>query len=120
MAEGAHLRTVLSINGEDAGSNVDDPMEPLLGTSDGLDDEDYPSMEGKGKGSRLGDEDDDGDLDREEGDVEEGPHLTTKNAIKILKDLTVAPGRVEDVLIYKERKLQKKPPVVYLKTVRLQ
>jgi hypothetical protein len=51
---------------------------------------------------------------REEDD---GTGSGRRKAIKLLKDLTTVPGKVEDVIVYKQQKLQRKPRVVYLKTV---
>lgn len=41
-----------------------------------------------------------------------------KKALRLLREATTAPGRVEDIIVYKEQKLKRKPHVVYLKTVR--
>jgi hypothetical protein len=51
---------------------------------------------------------------REEDD---GTGSGRRKAIKLLKDLATVPGKVEDVIVYKQQKLQRKPRVVYLKTV---
>lgn len=49
---------------------------------------------------------------------DDGTGSGRRKAIKLLKDLTTVPGKVEDVIVYKLQKLQRKPRVVYLKTVR--
>lgn len=47
---------------------------------------------------------------------DDGTGSGRRKAIKLLKDLTTVPGKVEDVIVYKLQKLQRKPRVVYLKT----